>query len=117
MVCLMLNRQIVPNHLKNVCSFPELNRNATGSRVLVIGATNRPDAIDPALRRAGRFDREISVGIPNKESRLAILNVVTRKLKLSENFDYDLLASHTPGFVGADLLSLVREAAMAAVNR
>jgi ribosome biogenesis ATPase len=85
--------------------------------VLVIGATNRPDAIDPALRRAGRFDREICLGIPNVEARVQILKVLTSKLKLSEEFDYETLAKHTPGFVGADLMSLTREAAMAAVNR
>ncbi|KAG5900721.1 hypothetical protein JTB14_038239 [Gonioctena quinquepunctata] len=95
----------------------DLNKDQFGSRVLVIGATNRPDSIDPALRRAGRFDREISLGIPNKESRTQILKVLTKKLKLSENFDYDKLASLTPGYVGADLLSLTREAAMTAVNR
>lgn len=83
----------------------------------MVGATNRPDSIDPALRRAGRFDREISLGIPNKESRCQILKILTKKLKLSENFDFDLLASHTPGYVGADLLALTREAAMAAVNK
>ena len=85
--------------------------------MLVIGATNRPDAIDPALRRAGRFDREICLGIPDVQSRVQILKVMTSKLKLSEDFDYDALAKFTPGFVGADLMSLTREAAMSAVNR
>lgn len=84
---------------------------------MVIGATNRPDSIDPALRRAGRFDREISLGIPNKENRAQILKILTKNLKLSNNFDYELLASYTPGYVGADLVALTREAAMAAVNR
>jgi ribosome biogenesis ATPase len=69
------------------------------------------------LRRAGRFDREICLGIPNVEARVQILKVLTSKLKLSEEFDYETLAKHTPGFVGADLMSLTREAAMAAVNR
>jgi ribosome biogenesis ATPase len=95
----------------------DLSQNECGDRVLVIGATNRPDAIDPALRRAGRFDREICLGIPNVEARVQILKVLTSKLKLSEEFDYETLAKHTPGFVGADLMSLTREAAMAAVNR
>ncbi|XP_018571520.1 nuclear valosin-containing protein-like isoform X2 [Anoplophora glabripennis] len=85
--------------------------------VLIIGATNRPDSIDPALRRAGRFDREISVGIPDTQSRAQILKLLTSKLKLSENFDFELLANYTPGYVGADLISLTREAAMLAVNR
>ncbi|KAJ8965662.1 hypothetical protein NQ314_003979, partial [Rhamnusium bicolor] len=93
----------------------DLNEN--GSMVLVIGATNRPDSIDPALRRAGRFDREISIGIPDRQSRAQILKIITSKLKLSENFDFEVLANHTPGFVGADLLSLTREAALVAINR
>ncbi|KAJ3660400.1 hypothetical protein Zmor_004850 [Zophobas morio] len=95
----------------------DLSQNECGDRVLVIGATNRPDAIDPALRRAGRFDREICLGIPDVQSRVQILKVMTSKLKLSEDFDYDALAKFTPGFVGADLMSLTREAAMSAVNR
>ncbi|XP_056630049.1 nuclear valosin-containing protein-like isoform X3 [Diorhabda sublineata] len=95
----------------------ELNKSEQGSRVLVIGATNRPESIDPALRRSGRFDREICLGIPNKESRISILKIVTRKLKLESNFDFELLSSLTPGYVGADLLALTREAAMVAVDR
>ncbi|CAH1968223.1 unnamed protein product [Acanthoscelides obtectus] len=95
----------------------ELSSSEPGNRVLVIGATNRPDSIDPALRRAGRFDREIPLGIPNKDSRIQILKVLTNKLKLMDGFDFEKVAAYTPGFVGADLLSLVREAAMAAVNR
>ncbi|KAJ8911589.1 hypothetical protein NQ315_015335 [Exocentrus adspersus] len=85
--------------------------------VLIIGATNRPDAIDPALRRAGRFDKEICLGIPDTQSRAQILKHLTSKLKLSENFNFELLASYTPGYVGADLMALTREAAMVAVNR
>lgn len=84
---------------------------------MVIGATSRPDSIDPALRRAGRFDREISLGFPNKESRSHILKIVTKKLKLSKDFDFEELSSYTPGYVGADLLALTREAAMVAVSR
>lgn len=83
----------------------------------MIGATNRPDAIDPALRRAGRFDREICLGIPNEKAREEILKVLTTNLTLSSDFDYQKIAKHTPGYVGADLLSLTREAAMVAVNR
>ncbi|CAG9864489.1 unnamed protein product [Phyllotreta striolata] len=94
-----------------------LNKSSQGNGVLVIGATNRPDSIDPALRRAGRFDREICLGIPNKESRADILKIVTKKLKLEPTFDYDHLASLTPGYVGADLIALTREAAMIAVDR
>lgn len=83
----------------------------------MIGATNRPDAIDPALRRAGRFDREICLGIPNEKAREEILKVLTANLTLASDFDYQKIAKHTPGYVGADLLSLTREAAMVAVNR
>ncbi|XP_062502351.1 nuclear valosin-containing protein-like isoform X1 [Corticium candelabrum] len=89
----------------------------TGSHVLVIGATNRPDSIDPALRRAGRFDREISLGIPNEKARQRILKVLCKDLTLSEDFDFEYLARQTPGYVGADLMSLIREAAVVAVNR
>ncbi|XP_033734394.1 nuclear valosin-containing protein-like isoform X2 [Pecten maximus] len=89
----------------------------TDSHVLVIGATNRPDSIDPALRRAGRFDREICLGIPDEKARKRILLVLCRELKLTENFDFDFLAKNSPGYVGADLMSLAREASMTAVNR
>lgn len=122
---------------------------------MVIGATNRPDSLDPALRRAGRFDREICLGIPDEAARLRsvsqlrppavqrwtsrrrpntawrsvytrthtlyfrfrILKTLCRKLKLPGDFDYRQLARLTPGYVGADLMALCREAAMNAVNR
>ena len=67
------------------------------------GATNRPDALDAALRRAGRFDREIAVGIPSEAARASILRVLTRPLRLSGDFDFGEVAKRTPGFVGADL--------------
>lgn len=67
------------------------------------GATNRPDALDAALRRAGRFDREIAVGIPSEAARASILRVLTRPLRLSGGFDFGEVAKRTPGFVGADL--------------
>ncbi|KAF3842415.1 hypothetical protein F7725_024366 [Dissostichus mawsoni] len=85
--------------------------------VMVIGATNRPDSLDPALRRAGRFDREICLGIPDESARLRILKTLCRKLKLPEDFDFKQLARLTPGYVGADLMALCREAAMSAVHR
>lgn len=97
--------------------FLDLNYADHGDGILVIGATNRPDSIDPALRRAGRFDREVCLGIPNVHARKQILKVVTSGIKLEEDIDFDELAKLTPGFVGADLTSLTREAAMAAVNR
>lgn len=85
--------------------------------VVVIGATNRPDSIDPALRRAGRFDREIAMGIPSEASREAILRVLSRRLRLSGDFDFKAVARRTPGFVGADLAALMKEAAALAVKR
>ncbi|KAL3283817.1 hypothetical protein HHI36_017988 [Cryptolaemus montrouzieri] len=95
----------------------DLNQNPNADRVVLIGATNRPDAMDPALRRAGRFDREIRLGIPDEEARIAILKLLTTRLKLSPDFDWHYLGSITPGYVGADLVSLTREASMVAVNR
>ncbi|KAM4694936.1 nuclear valosin-containing protein-like [Discoglossus pictus] len=95
----------------------DLNNLEITAQVLVIGATNRPDSLDPALRRAGRFDREICLGIPDEGARLRILQTLCRKLKLPESFDFSRLAHLTPGYVGADLMSLCREAAMCAVNR
>lgn len=83
----------------------------------MIGATNRPDSLDPALRRAGRFDREVSLGIPDLESREQILKILTQSLKLEPNFDSLHIAKQTPGYVGADLMALTREAAMVAINR
>lgn len=95
----------------------DLNSITVTAQILVIGATNRPDSLDPALRRAGRFDREICLGIPDEAARLRILKTLCRKLKLSEDIDYGQLARLTPGYVGADLMALCREAAMCAVNR
>ncbi|KAM6166957.1 nuclear valosin-containing protein-like [Erethizon dorsatum] len=95
----------------------DLNNMAATAQVLVIGATNRPDSLDPALRRAGRFDREICLGIPDEASRERILQTLCRKLRLPETFNFCHLAHLTPGFVGADLMALCREAAVCAVNR
>ncbi|SEP96736.1 CDC48 family AAA ATPase [Natrinema salaciae] len=86
-------------------------------RVTVIAATNRIDAIDPALRRGGRFDREIEIGVPDKEGRKEILQVHTRGMPLTESVDLDQYAENTHGFVGADLESLAREGAMNALRR
>ena len=85
--------------------------------VIVIGATNISGAIDPALRRPGRFDREIEVGIPDKEARREILQIHTRPMPLSEEISLEELARATHGFVGADLESLAKEAAMASLRR
>ncbi|MEM2439655.1 MAG: CDC48 family AAA ATPase [Candidatus Bathyarchaeia archaeon] len=86
-------------------------------RVVVIGATNRPNAIDPALRRPGRFDREIEIGVPNKQGRLEILQIHTRGMPLTEDVDLEKIANVTHGFVGADLEALCKEAAMRALRR
>ena len=86
-------------------------------RVIVIAATNRVDAIDPALRRPGRFDREIEIGVPDKNGRKNILDIHTRHMPGREDLDFDYLAEHTHGFVGADLASLAQEAAMRALRR
>jgi transitional endoplasmic reticulum ATPase len=85
--------------------------------VIVIGATNRVDALDPALRRGGRFDREIEIGVPGEAGRREILDVHTRRMPLADGVDIDKLAARTHGFVGADLESLAKEAAMTALRR
>ena len=85
--------------------------------VIVIGATNREDAIDPALRRPGRFDREIEIGVPTRAGRKEILQIHTRRMPLEEGFDLDRFVEVTYGFVGADLASLAREAAMKTLVR
>jgi transitional endoplasmic reticulum ATPase len=85
--------------------------------VVVIGATNRVDAIDPAIRRGGRFDREIEIGVPDEQGRREIIDVHTRDMPLAEDVDLDDLAARTHGFVGADIDSLTREAGMAALRR
>lgn len=86
-------------------------------KVVVIGATNRPNALDPALRRPGRFDREIELGVPNKDGRLQVLQIHTRGMPLTEDVDLKRLANVTHGFVGADLEALSKEAALHALRR
>jgi len=90
-----------------------------GSRgnIIVIGATNRPNAIDPALRRPGRFDREIEIGVPDKGGRFEVLQIHTRNMPLGEDVDLKKLADITHGYTGADIASLCREAAMKALRR
>ncbi len=85
--------------------------------VIVIGATNRLDAIDPALRRPGRFDREIEIGVPSTTDRHEILQIHTRGMPLDDSIDLDDLARDTHGFVGADIESLTKEAAMKTLRR
>ena len=86
-------------------------------KVVVLGATNRVNALDPALRRPGRFDREIEIGVPDKEARLQILQIHTRGMPLAEDVEVQKLAESTHGFVGADLAALAKEGAMRAVRR
>lgn len=90
--------------------------NARG-KVVVIAATNRPDSIDQALRRPGRFDREIEIGIPDAEGRMDILNIHTRGMPIDEKVNLEQFAKVTHGFVGADLESLTKEAAMRSLRR
>ncbi|SFR60730.1 CDC48 family AAA ATPase [Halogeometricum limi] len=90
---------------------------AERGEVVVIGATNRVDAIDPALRRGGRFDREIEIGVPDREGRKEILQVHTRNMPTADAVDLDEYADITHGFVGADLETLAKESAMNALRR
>lgn len=87
------------------------------SNVVIIGATNRQDAIDPALRRGGRFDREIEIGVPDREGRQEIMEIHTRQMPISDDFNMEWILENTYGFVGADLAALVRESAMKALRR
>jgi len=86
-------------------------------RVVVIGATNRQNAIDPALRRPGRFDREVEISVPDKEGRLSILKIHTRGMPLTDDVNLEDFARKTHGFVGADINSLAKEAAMNVLRR
>ena len=86
-------------------------------KTIVIAATNRVDAVDPALRRPGRFDREIEIGVPDRRGRRVILQVHTRDMPISEDFDLEHFVDITHGYVGADLAALAREAAMKALRR
>jgi len=84
--------------------------------VVVIGATNRPNTIDPALRRAGRFDREIDIGVPDETGRLQILRIHTRNMRLAPDVDLTNVAKNSHGFVGSDLQQVCCEAAMQCVR-
>ena len=85
--------------------------------VIVLGATNRPDSVDPALRRPGRFDREVEISVPNNDGRLEILQIHTRGMPLAKGIDLKELASELHGYTGADIKSLCRETAMKAIRR
>jgi transitional endoplasmic reticulum ATPase len=86
-------------------------------KVIVIGATNRPNALDPAIRRPGRFDREIEIGVPDRDGRKEVLQIHTRGMPLAKDVNLDRYADVTHGFVGADLEGLAKEAAMSALRR
>ncbi|KAF7838299.1 cell division cycle protein 48-like protein [Senna tora] len=88
----------------------------TRSHVIVIGATNRPNSIDPALRRFGRFDREIDIGVPDEIGRLEVLRIHTKNMKLSDDVDLERAARDTHGYVGADLAALCTEAALQCIR-
>ncbi|MFA4960327.1 MAG: CDC48 family AAA ATPase [Candidatus Pacearchaeota archaeon] len=90
---------------------------ASRGKVIVMAATNRPDSIDAALRRPGRFDREIEINAPSKEGRLSILKIHTRGMPITKNVNLEELAAKTHGFVGADLAALTKEAAMSVLRR
>ena len=84
--------------------------------VIVIAATNRPDVLDPALLRPGRFDRQVTVPLPDIRGREAILNVHIKKVPLDKDIDLGIIARGTPGFSGADLANLINEAALFAAR-
>lgn len=89
----------------------------TNSGVIILAATNRADILDKALMRAGRFDRQIRVELPELKERVEIFNVHTRKLKVASDFDVDFMAQHTPGFSGADIANVCNEAALTAARK
>merc|ERR1719458_548934 len=86
------------------------------AHVVVIGATNRPNSMDPALRRFGRFDREIDIGVPDENGRLEVFRIHTRNMKLDDDVDPESIAKETHGFVGADMAALCTEAAMQCIR-
>ena len=95
----------------------EMDGFGTNSGVIILAATNRADILDKALMRAGRFDRQIHVDLPDLQERKEIFNVHLRKLKLAADFDVDYIAKHTPGFSGADIANICNEAALTAARR
>uniref|UniRef100_W8BBH1 Putative cell division cycle ATPase n=1 Tax=Ceratitis capitata TaxID=7213 RepID=W8BBH1_CERCA len=100
-----------------ISSLDTLKTTEEGQNVLVIGATTRPDVLDPALRRVGRFDHEVAIGIPTRKDRKDILTIICYGLSVDSKCDFDKIAELTPGYVGADLLALVSRAATIAVKR
>lgn len=109
-----MERRIVAQLLVSIDGLSKFER---GAQVLVIGATNRVEVLDPALRRVGRFDQEICLGIPDRDARCHILRIICKDLKLAPLFDFEQIATLTPGYVGADLLALATRAASLAIKR
>ena len=89
----------------------------TDKQIVVIGCTSRPEVIDTALRRAGRFEREITIGVPNEEARVEIMKILTKKMRLRPEFSFNELIKLTPGYVGADIQTICKEASIIAVER
>merc|ERR1711990_190200 len=86
------------------------------AHIIVMGATNRPNSVDPALRRFGRFDREVDIGVPDETGRMEVLRIHTKNMKLAEDVDLEQVARETHGFVGADLAALCTEAALQCIR-
>ncbi|XP_063828585.1 nuclear valosin-containing protein-like [Ostrinia nubilalis] len=107
-----MEKRMVAQLLASLDSLSENNES-----VLILAATNNPDALDPALRRAGRLEQEIALGIPSLKARKEILSILCKNLVLSDDIDMNILAQITPGFVGADLQALVNKASTYAVKR
>ncbi|KAF2222850.1 P-loop containing nucleoside triphosphate hydrolase protein [Elsinoe ampelina] len=105
-----MEKRIVAQLLISMDGLEMENKNEDCKPVIVLAATNRPDSLDPALRRGGRFDTEINMGVPNEKTRALILQALTKDTPLAEDVDFEQLARMTPGFVGADLRDLVGKA-------
>lgn len=86
-------------------------------QIIVIGCTSRPESIDSALRRAGRFEREVNIGVPSEEERIDIMKVLTRSMRLNPTLNFEEMVRLTPGYVGADIQTLCKEASILAVER
>lgn len=112
-----MEKRIVAQLLISIDSLALENKENNGKPVIVLAATNRPDALDTALRRGGRFDTEINMGVPNEPMREAILRTQTRNTPIADDVDFARLAKMTPGYVGADLKDLVGKAAIWTMDR
>jgi ribosome biogenesis ATPase len=114
-----LSRESSANSTSNSNNNNNSNSNSgrNMNRVIVIGATTKPDSVDGSLRRAGRFDREVGIPIPDQAAREKILSVLCHSMRLAPNIDFSSIAKKTPGYVGADMMSLAKEAGMAAIQR